>query len=924
MRISRREFVKSVTASGIALSVSSLAVAEEPSFAARETLPGRGQWNPAASGRGRIDAVPKVTGAKLYASDFRAADLPGWPQKTSHAMLIRAADATHVLTQIDLSRLSGALKPSVVVTADDLARVGTRVPEFYAGDLLCPVGKTPLYLGQPVALLIFEDFDTFDQARLALRDQVVLKFGAETGPVKMPNYGQFRFTRVGGPTPDAPDVYSPFKNGWVSPGFFEKSGAPVWPRLPEPSGQDYAEAADYGQKIRDELAANNPALLVLDREFETQSVDPMALEPESGLAWYDAGPKNLNLVVSVQSAAEIATGIAYMLGDAQPAFKPAHINGNFASCGGGFGGRDHTPFPLYVALAGMFFPNRPVRLANNRFEQFQLGIKRHAFKMRTQIGVDRATGKLVGFAADHALDGGGLANFSGQVATVGAMAALGIYYSPKVDLTTYAFHSRGVTAGSMRCYGTIQTLTALEVQVDEICTALPLDPIEFRRRNATRNRQPVAGNSYVVSIRTPEILDKLEKHPIWAQRAEEKVRGQQSGILVGTGVACANKNYGTGGDACLGSVEIAPDGRIAIYCDGAEMGNGLGTALANRVATHLGGVADEVALMQIDTFDPLDLVSSEDPFTINQEAQDAGARNPRWVPASSSATAASTGAHVGTHAAAEAARVLFRFGLWPAALELWGIAPNDPKASAWETARWQDGQLVMQGLPPLSLPAIAAKAHARNGVTGAMAHGFNRWAWSQATFPVDGQPWTADIDALAVRRGTGKFVRIDRSNVKFPPASFNQSGPTYSALCGTLVRIEIDRATGALRIAKAYSVLECGQALVREIVLGQAQGGFAMGVGYALLETLPLYEDGPGNGTWNLGQYVVARGSDLPLQGLEVEVLPPVDPAERPKGMAEVNMIPVVPALLNAIYDATGHRFRSLPVTQAMIKGVLK
>ena len=77
--------------------------------------------------------------------------------------------------------------------------------------------------------------------------------------------------------------------------------------------------------------------------------------------------------------------------------------------------------------------------------------------MRTQIGVDRATGKIVGFAADHVLDGGGLANFSGQVASVGALAALGIYYAPKVDLTTYASHSRGVTAGSMRCYGTIQT-----------------------------------------------------------------------------------------------------------------------------------------------------------------------------------------------------------------------------------------------------------------------------------------------------------------------------------------------------------------------------------------------------------------------------------------------------------------------------------
>ena len=96
MSISRREFVTSVTASGIALTMSRLAIAEEPSFAEREILPGRHRWNPAADGRGRVDAVPKVTGAKLYASDFRAADLPGWPQNTSHAMMIRAADATRM------------------------------------------------------------------------------------------------------------------------------------------------------------------------------------------------------------------------------------------------------------------------------------------------------------------------------------------------------------------------------------------------------------------------------------------------------------------------------------------------------------------------------------------------------------------------------------------------------------------------------------------------------------------------------------------------------------------------------------------------------------------------------------------------------------------------------------------------------------
>jgi CO/xanthine dehydrogenase Mo-binding subunit len=354
------------------------------------------------------------------------------------------------------------------------------------------------------------------------------------------------------------------------------------------------------------------------------------------------------------------------------------------------------------------------------------------------------------------------------------------------------------------------------------------------------------------------------------------------------------------------------------------MGNGIGTALANRVAAHLGGVADEVAVHDIESYGALALVTSGNPYTMNQATQDAESKNPRWVPEISSATAASNGAHVGTQAAAEAARVIFRFGLWPAALDLWGIAPTDPTAKQWEAARWKDGQLMMPSLAPLPLRHIAAQIYARDGVTGAMAHAFSRWGWSRATFPVAaGQSWSADIDALAVRKGDGGYARLNRASVSFPPTDNNRIGTVYSALCASLIRVEIVRATGALRIAKAYSVLECGNALVPEIVVGQAQGGFAMGVGYTLLETLPPYEGGPGNGEWNLGRYLVARGSDLPLHDLEIEVLPPLSPDEPPKGIAEVVVKPVVPALLNAIHDATGHRFQSLPVTQRMLKGVL-
>ncbi|MGA3140914.1 MAG: xanthine dehydrogenase family protein molybdopterin-binding subunit, partial [Xanthobacteraceae bacterium] len=227
MAISRREFAKLAMSSGIALSLSRLAWAESLGFETRETLPGYNGWNPAATGEGRIDGPAKVSGRKLYASDFRAADLPGWPSNTSHALLIRATDATHIFSGVDLSRLSGALKPSRVVTAADLADAGIRVPDFFEGDLFCPTGKTPLYLGQPLVMLIFEQFDAFDQARLALRRPSCVSYGDETGPVAIAPYGSHRFVRVAGATPEAPDVYSPMLAGWTVPRSFANGDKPV-------------------------------------------------------------------------------------------------------------------------------------------------------------------------------------------------------------------------------------------------------------------------------------------------------------------------------------------------------------------------------------------------------------------------------------------------------------------------------------------------------------------------------------------------------------------------------------------------------------------------------------------------------------------------------------------------------------------------
>lgn len=96
-----------------------------------------------------------------------------------------------------------------------------------------------------------------------------------------------------------------------------------------------------------------------------------------------------------------------------------------------------------------------------------------------------------------------------------------------------------------------------------------------------------------------------------------------------------------------------------------------------------------------------------------------------------------------------------------------------------------------------------------------------------------------------------------------------------------------------------------------------------MGIGHALYEYLPLYEQGPGNGTWNFNRYHLPRSKEVAVWTQTSEVLPPLSESDPPKGMGEVVMIPIAAAIVNGIAHATGKRFYTLPVTPEKIQEAL-
>src|SRR5215475_1364626 len=210
LRPSRRQVMGASLIGGIAVYLAPLG---SRAFAAlfEEQLLTRPAWNDGVL-KYRIDATSKVTGEKVFARDVRARDMPHWPQQQSHALVLRVTLADRSYSGFDLSMLGGDLAPDRVVTAADLVRDGLVFPDFYGEDILLPSGRTPAYLGQAVAILIFHDFTRFRFAKEKLQfDDAVVRYGTVTGPLQRDPWGASRFVRVGGRTGYDEDVFSSTK-----------------------------------------------------------------------------------------------------------------------------------------------------------------------------------------------------------------------------------------------------------------------------------------------------------------------------------------------------------------------------------------------------------------------------------------------------------------------------------------------------------------------------------------------------------------------------------------------------------------------------------------------------------------------------------------------------------------------------------------
>ena len=884
-----------------------------PGTPTQPTLPpGVPDWSGGpGQARFRIDGLAKVTGQKIYARDFRAADLPGWPRVERAAMILRATEPRRTFTGLDLSRLEavGAVPMLTITQAPlpgyawpqrDLASLNLSLPFSTAGadgirQLLVPWGTAPQFYGQPVAILVFPDATTLRRARRALQFEpgVVLSGDAVPPAPATPYPPATTLTRF-----EAPGL-APFSQVQV--------GSESDPYAPDSSSAPYNSTAK-ALRGRIDARLRDPDLLQLGGEYTTQVLDPMFMEPEAGLAWLDRrGGGTLNLVLGTQATNGDAGDSLAMFGPPCPiAVGTVVLNSCYP--GGGFGGRDVSTFPPLLAVTAAL-ADAPVRIAQDRYEQFQGGLKQLASRITQQIAVDRASGRFVAFGSRQVLPSGGQNNYSQFVAMLAGYCGLSGYDIRQAYVDAAAQPSLGVVAGSMRGFGGPQASFAVETLVDEVAVALQRDPIELRELNALREGdRTITGAPLSQPMRLHEICRRARAHPLWRDREAVKARKAREGIRYGVGFALANQAYGTGKDGVMAEVALDAAGRLTVRTNCVDMGNGSATTLALATAGWLGRNAHDIVMGDVGSFNAL-AVSSYAGGSWSQ---------PDWTASFAMSSSACLTAFHQVHVAEQASRVLFETGLLPAAAALWGV----PLARVQGRTRWDTGHLVAPGLPPQPWRALVERLQSMGLTAGAMVHGLYEGAWVSASYAAPGAaaPLLLPIDGLSVRAaGQTSWQSIPRQNVIPPDPVAALYGRSLYAPSGALVAVEIAPQTSAPRVVAVELIVDAGKVLQPDLLLGQAQGGVAMGIGYALLENLPLEAGGAGDGRWNLDRYQVALSADVPLARLNITTLPSDEATA--KGIAEAVLCPIAPAVGNAVAHATGKRFRSLPITAEDVRG---
>jgi len=166
-------------------------------------------------------------------------------------------------------------------------------------------------------------------------------------------------------------------------------------------------------------------------------------------------------------------------------------------------------------------------------------------------------------------------------------------------------------------------------------------------------------------------------------------------------------------------------------------------------------------------------------------------------------------------------------------------------------------------------------------------------------------------------RGRGNFMPSYITGLD-PETGQGERAVVHYTTGAQAVELEVDLDTGRVEVLRAVSAFDVGRAINPELVEAQMEGGFVQGMSSALFESMQLKDGVMQNPSFV--DYRIATSTDVPLdfENIIIEV-PQDDGPWGARGVGEHSMVPTIPAIANAIYDAVGIRMEGPPFTAEKI-----
>jgi CO/xanthine dehydrogenase Mo-binding subunit len=164
------------------------------------------------------------------------------------------------------------------------------------------------------------------------------------------------------------------------------------------------------------------------------------------------------------------------------------------------------------------------------------------------------------------------------------------------------------------------------------------------------------------------------------------------------------------------------------------------------------------------------------------------------------------------------------------------------------------------------------------------------------------------------RPAVGRFKYRPPATTPLDPQT-GKSEPNFAyGYVGEAALVQVDSETGQVRLLEVVCVDDVGRAVNPQQVQGQIEGAVVQAAGYALLEN--FVQTGGYVQTQHLSTYLIPTTLDVPerVESVVLEYPDPIGPFGA-RGMAEMPYLPLAPAVVAALHDATGVWFHEFPLT---------